>query len=585
MNDEHRYRSLRRLVLACMILVPAVPFIAALVIGYSHFTSALETGTIASMKRIVADHRHMLETFLDERRADLELIAASYTFEELAWPRSIQEVFRDLQTGSNAFVDLGVFNEAGVHMAYFGPYQLTGKVYREAAWFQEVMKRGWYVSDIFLGYRNVPHFVIAVVGEDESGRWVLRATVDSNLFNDLVKKVRIGRTGEAYIVNRNGLFQTERRSGGELMRSDPGMAEHVRRHPGIRTFIDKDPQGVEHLYATTWLEEKDWMLVVRQEKADAFKALRTTVYLVVLILLAGGTGIVLTAFVLTSRIVRRMERMDVEKDRLGEQLIRATRLAELGEMSAGFAHEINNPLQIIKSEQALIDTILDELRERGDLPASPDLEELRDSMEQISLQIERCSKITQAILKFGRESEPVTKDIDLLSFIPEVASMVEKKASVHGITLEEELEPNLPRIHGDPAQLQQVLLNLFNNAVDAVIARHGALGGIILVGARSRGDGQVAVTVQDNGCGISPDDLDKVFSPFFTTKPVGKGTGLGLSVCYGIVNSMGGTMEVDSEPGKGTTFTIILPAMSAPAGKAGTTVRDDGQGCEALSAA
>ena len=580
MEDEHRYRSLRRLVLACMILVPAVPFVAALAIGYSHFTSALETGTIASMKRIVGDHRHMLETFLDERRADLELIAASYTFEELAWPRSIREVFQDLQTGSNAFVDLGVFNEAGVHMAYFGPYQLTGKVYRDADWFQAVLKRGYYVSDIFLGYRNVPHFVIAVVGEDESGKWVLRATVDSNLFNDLVKKVRIGRTGEAYIVNRDGLFQTERRSGGELMRSDPGMAEHVQRHPGIRTFIDKNPQGVAHLYATTWLEEKDWMLVVRQEESDAFKALRTTVYLVVLILLAGGTGIVLTAFLLTSRIVRRMELMDVEKDRLGEQLIRATRLAELGEMSAGFAHEINNPLQIIKSEQALIDTILDELRERGDLSDSPDLEELRDSMEQIGLQIDRCSRITQAILKFGRQSEPARKDIDLSAFVLEVTAMVEKKATVHGITLEKDLEPNLSNIHGDPAQLQQVVLNLLNNAVDAVIERHGALGGVILVGARSRGDGEVALTVQDNGCGISPKDIDKVFSPFFTTKPVGKGTGLGLSVCYGIVNGMGGTMAVESEPGKGTTFTIVLPAVSAAAGKNVQIVSKDAAGRE-----
>ncbi len=561
-ENEHSYRGLRRIVLACMILVPVVPFLIIMIIGYSQFTSSLESGAIATMERIVGDHRLMIESFLNERKADLEFVVLSYEFVDLARPRSIREVFQNLQKGSQAFVDLGVFDETGVHTAYFGPFQLTGKVYRDTDWFREVIKRGYHISDIFLGYRNVPHFVIAVAGEGKTGKWVLRATVDSNLFNDLVKKVRIGRTGEAYIVNHEGLFQTERRSGGELMKTDPDILRHVRPHKEIRTFIDTDSHDLEHLYATAWLEDKDWMLVVRQEKADAFKALRTAAYLIVLISLVGGAGIVLTAFFLTDRIIGRMERMDREKDRLGEQLIRATRLAELGEMAAGFAHEINNPLQIIKSEQALIDTILEELQDRGDLPDSPDLEELRDSVHQITVQIERCSKITQAILKFGRQTEPSRQDIDLQTFVPEVASMVEKKASVNGIAMEIEVESNVPGVNGDPAHLQQVLVNLLNNAIDAVMERHGTHGGAVFVTAGPAENGKVSISVGDNGCGIHPDDLEKVFRPFFTTKPVGKGTGLGLSVCYGIINDMGGTMDVESDVGRGTTFTVFLPAVS-----------------------
>lgn len=561
MSPKNGYRSLRRILLACMILVPVIPFVLILGIGYSHFTSAEETNAVSTMSRIVEDHRHMIESFLNERKADLDLVARSYTFEELAWPRTIREVFGHLQEGSRAFVDLGIFNEEGVHMAYCGPYQLTGKVYRDAAWFQEVMKRGYYVSDIFLGYRHVPHFVIAVVGEDDSGKWVLRATIDSNLFNNLVKKVRIGRTGEAYLLNRTGLLQTERRSGGELMKVDADLADQVRQHEEIRTFIAPDAEGTEYLYATTWLNGQDWMLVARQEKTDAFKALRAATYLIVLITVAGGTAIVLTAFFLTDRLVQRMERMDREKDRLGEQLIRATRLAELGEMAAGFAHEINNPLQIMKSEQALMDSILEDLQERGDLPDSPDLEDLRDSMHQVGLQIDRCAAITQAILKFGRQSEPIRRDIDLGDFIPEVAAMVENKASVHGIALEKDVTPGLPGVHGDPSQLQQVLVNLLNNAIDAVIEQHGARGGILSVSAHPNDNGKVSITVRDNGCGIRPDDLARIFRPFFTTKPVGKGTGLGLSVCYGIVDSMGGTMSVESEAGQGTCFHILLPAV------------------------
>ena len=255
-----------------------------------------------------------------------------------------------------------------------------------------------------------------------------------------------------------------------------------------------------------------------------------------------------------------MQRIDEEKDELGQQLIRASRLAELGEMAAGFAHEINNPLQIMKSEQGLMEVILSDLKEKGEIKESEDLGEIEDSIDQIRLQIDRCSKITHAILKFGRQSETVVMDIDLDVFIPEVISMVSNKASVHGIAITEDIKADTPRIHGDPSQLQQVLLNLCNNAIDAIVARHGSEGGKLVIGTDPKKDGKVEIFIKDNGIGISPEDMKKIFSPFFTTKPVGKGTGLGLSICYGIIDSMGGTMDVNSEVGVGTTFTVDLPA-------------------------
>jgi two-component system NtrC family sensor kinase len=229
-------------------------------------------------------------------------------------------------------------------------------------------------------------------------------------------------------------------------------------------------------------------------------------------------------------------------------------------MAAGFAHEINNPLQIMTSEQALVDTIFTDMIGKGELKESQDLADLKDSMDQIKLQIGRCAKITQAILKFGRQSEPVSRDIDLVSFIPETTGMILKKASVEGITVKEEISEQTPVIRGDPSMLQQVLLNLYNNAMDAILERHGTEGGEMVIASAPDEDGKVKISVTDNGIGISLENLKKIFSPFFTTKPVGKGTGLGLSVCYGIVDSMGGVMEVDSKRGVGTTFTIRFPA-------------------------
>jgi two-component system, NtrC family, sensor kinase len=375
-----------------------------------------------------------------------------------------------------------------------------------------------------------------------------------------VKSVRIGKTGEAYLVNTEGALQTERRTGGRLMEKGPEPL--LTAPPGGETAITirKDGSGEEYLYATTWLSNKQWLLVVRQQKADAFKILRSASYLILLILVIGGFVIVGTALYLSDWVVRRMDKMDKERAQLSGQLIRATRLAELGQMAAGFAHEINNPLQIIKSEQALIDSIYSGLKHQGLLEESEDVRDLEDSMNQIKIQIDRCAKITHAILKFGRQGDSAPKDVELSAVIPEVLAMVEKKADSHRIRLGQDILPHTPPVHVDPSQLQQVLINLFNNAMDAIVERHGSEGGELTIQAKPEPNARVEISVADNGIGISSENLKRVFAPFFTTKPVGKGTGLGLSVCYGIVDGMGGKMEVSSQEGVGTTFRIHLPA-------------------------
>ena len=559
--QNNPYAALKKLILISMILVPFIPFILALGIGYYNFAASLETNTIDSMHRIVRDHRQMIESFLMERKADLEFILNDRSFEELRRPQDLARMFENLQKESQAFVDLGIFDENGLHVAYQGPFRLSGKDYHQAPWFKAVMENGFFISNVFLGYRQVPHFVIAVAHDDGARRWVIRATIDSHIFNDLVKKVRIGKTGEAYLLDARGVFQTDRRSGGIVLQQDPDHAKYGSVHEGIKTFIETDARGENFLYATTWLKDNSWLLVVRQEKADAFQALNRAVYLVVLTSIIGGAAIVALAFFVTGLIVRRMERVDREKDQLGEQLIRAGRLAEIGEMAAGFAHEINNPLQIIKSEQALVQMILSDLKAQNQLKPSDDLTDLEDSIDQIKQQVDRCADVTQAILQFGRKGEPVSQNIDLRSLIPDVVAMVAKKASVHGIGIDQQIAANIFPVYGDPRHLQQVLVNLLNNAIDATIARHGASGGEIRIESGPSENRHITIRVSDNGSGISAENLKKIFTPFFTTKPVGKGTGLGLSVCYGIIDKMGGKMTVTSKENVGTTFTIVLPSL------------------------
>jgi two-component system, NtrC family, sensor kinase len=560
MEKEKRHEKLQDMILVCMILVPLVPFLLTVLIGYYYFTSGLEKKTVSATSRIVDDHRHMIEFFLQERKADLEFILHSYTFEYLSQHENLLKVFERLQLKSNTFVDLGVFDQDGVHVSYQGPYKLTGRIYKDEDWFSEVMKKGYYTSDIFLGFRRVPHFVIAMAKQEGPSTWVIRATIDTYMFSDMVKRVRIGKTGEAYLLNREGVFQTERRSGGNILDHDPDFSRYIKEDTEINTFVARDYQNFEYFFATTWLKDKEWLLVVRQETGDAFSDLRRASYLILLISVIGGGAILALAFYLTNRIMERMIKTDMEKDRLKEQLIRAGRLAELGEMAAGFAHEINNPLQIIKSEQALIKLILSELVEKGLINAPEEMAEVEDSIDQIEVQVNRCSAITHSILKFGRKSEIMPQDIDLTRFIPDITGMISNKAGVNGVEVQLDISDKTPLVHGDAGQLQQVLINLFNNALDAINEKHGVQGGEMIITSGPDGENMVQVSVKDNGAGISLEDQKKIFSPFYTTKPVGKGTGLGLSVCYGIIDAMGGSLEVASEKGIGSTFTIRLPA-------------------------
>ena len=561
-SGEHPYIGLRNRILAGMIVVPAVFFIVIIVIGYFYFTSNLQAQYIARMTRIVDSHRQLIDSFLAERKSDLAYLADTHRFEELSRPEVLNSVFSALQKKSEAFNDIGVFNREGLHVAYHGPYQLAGKNYHDTEWFQEVILRGYYVSDVFLGFRQSPHFVIAVLKDDgQHEPWVIRATIDSSQFSRVVEQIRVGKSGETYILNRAGRFQTVRRSGGALMAQDPDLGPEMEWTSGVKTFFRDDSRNETFLYATTPLNRGNWLLVARIEKAEAFKDLRRISYIVIVITLIGAGLIITIAFQVTKRIIGHMSAADTETRELGRQLIMASRLAEIGEMSSGFAHEINNPLQIIRSEQTLIETILKDMRERGEWPEGEDTAEVADSLNQIRHQVDRAGQITQGLLKFARQKESSLRPVPLPVFLPQSVRLLERKAEVEGIAIRQEVAEGLPDVLADPGQLEQVMINLLNNAIDAIVSQHGAMGGEIVIGARAGDSGPVEISVRDNGTGISPENMQKIMTPFFTTKPVGKGTGLGLSICYGIIAKMGGQMEISSQVGLGTTFFISLPRV------------------------
>ncbi len=553
-RDRQRFKGIRRMILVRVLLLPFI--IVTVVFGtvVYYFGTNLQSRVASELVRIAEGHRRLIEQFLEERVANLNFAAASYWLDELQGEGLLSQVLRDLQSSSRAFFDLGVFDEQGNHVAYVGSYDLEGKNYAHAEWFRAVQEKGVYISDVFLGYRKFPHFVIAVKREDKHSTWYVRATIDTQFFNDLVESLRVGRTGEAYLINASGMFQTRRRSGGALMEADPDHNLYESDDNSIVSFVADDSTGSRYVNATGRLDPTGWLLVVRQEAREAYAPLYRVWVIGIAIILAGGGVVVLMAFVLASSQARQLVLSDREKRQLGSQLIMAGKFAELGEMSVGIAHEINNPLQVMKAEQTLMTDILNEVK-TGEAVDKANIGMVLDSVNQIAIQIDRCKQITQGLLSFARKSDAVSKTIDLASFIPEVIRMVEQKAKLENVRICYESDPELPEFSSDPSQLQQVMLNLLNNALYALKKKEN--GEIRITSKRE--DDSVKISVADNGCGIDPKVVEKIFLPFFTTKPVGQGTGLGLSTIYGIVERLGGQILVNSEENVGTVFTVRLP--------------------------
>jgi two-component system, NtrC family, sensor kinase len=265
------------------------------------------------------------------------------------------------------------------------------------------------------------------------------------------------------------------------------------------------------------------------------------------------------SFFLTRSRVKEVETLKESNRSLHEQLTRTQKLCSVDELSAGIAHEINNPLGIMAQEIQWIAHLLKKVPS-GDVQERTDLTE---SLGVISQQIDRCKEIVNKLLSVAREMKPVIQRVDVNDLIERITVIVEKDAHIKKIRISKKFQQAPPPVHSDPPLLRQVILNLLVNATQAIETE-----GEITVSTQSLDGKSVVITVEDTGCGIPGEILDKIFTPFFSTKPPGQGTGMGLALCRGIIERLEGSISVNSELGKCTAFTIRLPAEGGQAGAA-----------------
>lgn len=536
------YARQKHLFVLVVILVSVLPLLIISWTSAHYYQASWLLKTSAELKSLADSRKEIINLFLENQENLLASFAALYDIDQLRSQAILEKVFT-ASNRSGVITDLGVIAFNGNHLAYVGPYRekLAGKNYAQAAWFDEAVRSGRYVSDVFTGYRGVPHFVVAVTSPSQA--YLLRATINSELFNALLNSADVGPNGDAFIVNRKGELQTTSRLGvaslppEELAR---GLSEQ-------ETQVRDVGQA---LAATAHLKGGDWILVLKTDintsLAEYYRARNRDMFIIALSALV----ILVVATLLVRSMVNKIENADRQRTSVNDRMRQVEKMALIGRLAASVAHEVNNPLQIIGDQAGWMDELLDE----EDQAHIKNFNEYRQSITKIRGHVKRASAITHRLLGFSRTRDTERTKTDLNALVEDTVAFLENEAKNHRIMVRRNLTPNMATVTTDASQLQQVFLNILNNAMDAI----GQEGAITI--STSPVNGRVVVEFADSGPGLPQEELKKIFDPFFTTKQKGKGTGLGLSISYNIMQRLGGDIQARNGEHGGSVFAVALPA-------------------------
>ena len=542
------YRKIWRSAVLLTGSVALIPLIFITVVDYKYTQHAIESEFLLRNTRIVSNTRRTISFFLSERQSALSFIVHDNTLEELNNHNVLEFILENLKESfGGGFMDIGVIDSSGNQMSYVGPYPLEGKNYRNQDWYKQAVERGVHVSDVFLGYRMVPHIVISVKHVIPNGSfYIVRAGIGLAPFEELLSNLELGGMGDAFMINHDGILQTPSRYHGKTL--DKLALPVPSYSTKTEVFEGRSPEGRDLVIGYRFIDKTPFILMIVKSKHELMKPwfqtrLKLIAFLIVSIM------VILTVILGTATyMVKKMRIADENRVMSLHEVEYANKMASIGRLAASVAHEINNPLAIVNEKAGLIkDLFLYTDRYAHD----PKLINLVDGIIQ---SVKRSGIITKRLLTFARNLEAAVETVNLKEVMEETLSFLGKEAFHRGITIAVDISEDIPLFESERGKLQQIFLNIINNAFAAIND-----GGRFEIAAKMDGTDHVSISFLDHGRGIIAEDLDHIFEPFFSTRTGQGGTGLGLSITYNLVREIGGRIGVKSEPGKGTCFIVTLP--------------------------
>lgn len=542
-----------------LLLAFLLPMAALSVYFNFQFCFTLKESAKLNLAAISESQRNTVDLFLQERIVNIFSLFQSKEFNLTPTRLTMEDYLQNLRQVSDAFIDVGFLDGTGIQVDYAGPFPyLQNKNYANEKWFSTLMQqnRNHYISDIYLGFRNKPHFTIAAKQIIDGRPYVVRATLDPDKFYMFLRTINHAKGVESSIINHAFVYQIVDPGQGKLF----GLSDF---RPSAMTGTgvqEVKKEGDSILVAFSWLKETPWALIVKEPLSIAHAQLYRTRRIMIACVIFMVIMVVMVIWFTTNNLINRARDSAEKRDELQTQLLHAAKLASVGELATGVAHEINNPLAII---MATTGVVRDMLNPEFGLDASA--ENILKELGTVDSAVIRAKGITQKLLDYGRKNPPRLVSCNINSLVDEVLSgFKQHELEIQNIEIRRHYRKGLPDVVVDPDQLRQVLLNIINNAGDAI----NGSGAITIF--TSSNTNHVLVTVTDTGHGMTSDQAKKVFDPFYTTKEIGKGTGLGLSVSLGIVKSMGGSIDVQSIPEVGSSFTVSFPIHMTERGEHGT---------------
>ncbi|BHH83569.1 sensor histidine kinase [Desulforhopalus sp. 52FAK] len=540
---KRSYKRLRTILFTTMFGMAMLPLLLAGGLGYYNYQQLLQTSEEEQLEWQLDGSIKSIEYMIESLKTVIELAAKRDRFLELIAGDQLEQLFTRVKSHYPLLADLGVIDQRGIQQAYFGSYDLLGTDYSGEEWFKAIFDTGVYVSDVYSGHRGVPHFAIAVGNDDPrtSSRWILRATIDAAALQQFTRTIKTNATDDLFLVDNQGILQTSSLYFGEIHSQFKYSIK-----PGIQHSISDSGENI--FKAVGPIEGSPWNLVLVERQyihQDDWKRFQQRLVQIILASLVISLFVTFTLVRVLTTFIRKSDETQMAMLKEAEH---TNKLASIGRLAAGVGHEINNPLAIIDQKVGLVEDILAMSEVDFDHKGT-----IQSSLKVVNKSVDRCKAITHRLLGFARRTDVYLEQLDINEIIREVIQFLDNAMLYNRIKLELDLYDDLPLTTSDRLQLQQVFLNIINNAIDAI----GDSGRIQIRSLKA--DSGLQVTIEDDGPGIADEVLPKIFEPFYTTKETGKGTGLGLSITYGLIKKLGGDITVQSRLGHGTIFTITIP--------------------------